>query len=144
MLLVRQLYLFDGTASKKVEDQLETNVLQAPPEPALTCVQCGSEYKESLNSADACRYHSGQLRGYQYDCCKKVFSDSEPPPGCRRTRHHSTHHTDYPYESYFVYMEEQCANAKEVWLEMDLIDPLLVSCLWSETYRLAFNQTLVR
>ncbi|KAL5517184.1 hypothetical protein EMCRGX_G002682 [Ephydatia muelleri] len=26
----------------------------------------------------------------------------------------------------------QCANAKEVWLEMDLIDPLLVSCLWSE------------
>ena len=50
MLLVRQLYLFDGTASKKVEDQLETNVLQAPPEPALTCVQCGSEYKESLNS----------------------------------------------------------------------------------------------
>eukprot|EP00731_Ephydatia_muelleri_P002516 Em0001g2516a len=25
-----------------------------------------------------------------------------------------------------------CANAKEVWLEMDLIDPLLVSCLWSE------------
>ena len=50
MMLVRQLYLFDGTASKKVEDQLETNVLQAPPEPALTCVQCGSEYKESLNS----------------------------------------------------------------------------------------------
>ncbi|KAL5517197.1 hypothetical protein EMCRGX_G002697 [Ephydatia muelleri] len=132
MLLVRQLYLFDGTASKKVEDQLETNVLQAPPEPALTCVQCGSEYKESLNSADACRYHSGQLRGYQYDCCKKVFSNSEGPPGCRMARHHSKHHIDYPYESYFVYMEEQCANAKEVWLEMDLIDPLLVSCLWSE------------
>ena len=26
----------------------------------------------------------------------------------------------------------QLASAKEVWLEMDLIDPLLTSCLWSE------------
>ena len=56
MMLVRQLSLFDGTASKKVEDQLETNVLQAPPEPALTCVQCGSEYKESLNSGSLRRF----------------------------------------------------------------------------------------
>ena len=38
------------TRRKKLEDQLEASSLNAPPEPVLTCVQCGLEYGESSNT----------------------------------------------------------------------------------------------
>ena len=130
----------------KLEDQLDVTsflpAILATSEPTLTCVQCGSDYTESLNAENICSHHSGCVSlNDQYSCCKMVCYSTGHTPGCKTARHRSKHHIDYPYESYIVYMEKQCASAKEVWMEMDLTDPFQMSCLWSEV-GLAENDSL--
>ncbi|KAL5509484.1 hypothetical protein EMCRGX_G004871 [Ephydatia muelleri] len=129
---------------ENLEQQLTSlgggSLVPKEPEAVLTCVQCGAEYKESENAAGLCKYHGGKLKpagswNYQYDCCKKGdrnYESSKRIPGCAKGKHSSKHHTDYPYESYFAYMEELSKKAQEVWMELDVKDHITDHCMWTE------------
>ena len=91
-------------------------------EPVLTCVQCQKEYTESQNGEDYCRYHlyDPQEEGFEYmyvygilctsqcyynnysfRCCNQ---NAENHNGCRKAKHCSKHHDNYPYAAYSTFM----------------------------------------
>ncbi|OAJ41871.1 hypothetical protein BDEG_25406 [Batrachochytrium dendrobatidis JEL423] len=60
------------------------------------CVQCGQTYRESTNAAGSCSFHESQYTEYRggHVCCGKTDT-------CKRSKHCSKHHNNYPYAAFF-------------------------------------------
>ena len=70
-----------------------------------------------LFAEGSCLYHSGKLKEAgthaYYTCCadrKVTLGMFSEVPGCTQGRHQDHHHTDYPYNAYTEFMNQQVCH----------------------------------
>ncbi|KAI8910735.1 hypothetical protein DFJ77DRAFT_432830 [Powellomyces hirtus] len=87
-----------------------------------TCVQCGNEYRESVNVATSCSFHKAESpsnsRTGTYPCC----GDALP---CQRRQHRAKHHNDYPYGPFFTRARNILNYTDCVDWDIDITEPNL-------------------
>ncbi|KAG0021682.1 hypothetical protein BGZ82_011273 [Podila clonocystis] len=92
---------------------LAAEVREREAEQRLTCLQCGKEYREAANGAEACSFHKSPEANGTFTCC------GQKSP-CAFSNHRSVHHCEYPYTSFFdyAYAITRFCNTVDNWAEV--------------------------
>eukprot|EP01137_Pigoraptor_chileana_P034363 Opistho-2@26801 len=105
------------TASATV-DLLTQEKIKRANEALRPCVQCGQDYRESVNPEGGCKFHSGfPLVNYgkrDMTCCNKSIPEKEAfETGCVLGRHTSKHHSRYSYAAFYKFCQSLHRDEKE-------------------------------
>eukprot|EP01125_Pyxidicula_operculata_P012332 TRINITY_DN4047_c0_g1_i5.p2 TRINITY_DN4047_c0_g1~~TRINITY_DN4047_c0_g1_i5.p2 ORF type:complete len:250 (+),score=48.75 TRINITY_DN4047_c0_g1_i5:1387-2136(+) len=68
------------------------------------CVQCKCVCTEDSNTETSCMFHAASYDSWNrsFPCCgSRQAASSNQPVGCRKNKHRSTYHCDYPYGEFF-------------------------------------------
>ncbi|XP_064399867.1 uncharacterized protein LOC135346235 [Halichondria panicea] len=104
------------------------------------CVQCCERFRAQENSPCSCIYHYGELKfvrenKYVLTCCEVPVKSRGlvwRVPGCRQGWHTPKQHTNYTYVGYYLYMNTLLLDAQEIWLSVDILDPVSQACEWGQ------------